>query len=226
MSESAASAADVAQVTPGGDRRAAQEVIENIGSRIRAAREARSMSIKDVAEATGLSAAMVSLVERGKTSPSIGTIVAISDTLGLSMASLFLAGQSPTSPVVRREQQEVRATADGMTRRLLVTEPLIGYEISEHEYDPGGCSGPIATHHSGFECGVVLAGSIYVELGNEKYLLKHGDVIRFRSPTPHRFVNAAQETSRALWFNMRAWPGSRPAFLHQSMSATQPEIQE
>lgn len=226
MSEGAASESDVVRVTPSADRRAAEQVIANIGSRMRAAREAMGMSIKDLAVATGLSTAMVSLVERGKTSPSIGTIVAISDILGLSMASLFSADPRSPSPVVRREQQEVRATAGGMTRRVLVSNPLIGVEISEHEYDPGGCSGPIATHHSGYECGVVLAGSICVEIDREKYPLRPGDAIHFRSSAPHRFINSSRETSRALWFNMRTWPSDQPASLSESISVTQLEIQE
>jgi transcriptional regulator with XRE-family HTH domain len=193
------------------DRAPAQQVIENIGSRMRAAREELGMSIRDVAAATGLSTAMVSLVERGKASPSIGTIVSISDVLGLSMAGLFSTGPPPTSPVVRRDDQEVRATVDGMTRRLLVSEPALGIEISEHEYDPSGCSAPVATHHSGYECGLVMAGRLCVEVDGEKYLLRRGDAIHFPSSVPHRFSNTSRQRSRAVWFNVRTWPGVQPA---------------
>jgi transcriptional regulator with XRE-family HTH domain len=194
----------------GPDRSSAQQVIENIGFRMRAAREELGMSIRDVALATGLSAGMVSLVERGKASPSVGTIVAITDALGLSMASLFSSGTPPASPVIRRRDQEVRATADGMTRRLVVSEPALGIEISEHEYEPGGCSAPVATHHSGYECGMVISGSLCVEVDGEEHLLRRGDAIRFPSPAPHRFVNSSRVRARTLWFNVRTWPGIRP----------------
>jgi transcriptional regulator with XRE-family HTH domain len=193
------------------DRSSAQQVIENIGSRMRAAREELGLSIRDVALATGLSAGMVSLVERGKASPSVGTIVAITDALGLSMASLFSSGVAQTSPVVRRRDQEVHATADGMTRRLVVSEPALGIEISEHEYEPDGCSAPVATHHGGYECGMVTSGSLCVEVDGQQYLLKRGDAIRFPSTVPHRFVNAAKGSTRALWFNVRTWTNTRPA---------------
>jgi len=192
------------------DRSSAQQVIESIGSRMRAAREELGMSIRDVALATGLSAGMVSLVERGKASPSVGTIVAITDALGLSMASLFSSGVAQTSPVVRRSEQEVHATADGMTRRLVVSEPALGIEISEHEYEPGGCSAPVATHHGGYECGMVTSGSLCVEVDGQQYQLKRGDAIRFPSTTPHRFINSARVRSRALWFNVRTWTDTRP----------------
>ncbi|PZS38619.1 MAG: hypothetical protein DLM62_12710, partial [Pseudonocardiales bacterium] len=145
-----------------------------------------------------------------KASPSVGTIVAITDALGLSMASLFSNGTSPTSPVVRRLDQEVHATADGMTRRLVVSEPTLGIEISEHEYDPGGCSAPVATHHGGYECGMVTSGSLCVEVDGQQHLLKRGDAIRFPSSVPHRFVNTTKVRSRALWFNVRTWTDIRP----------------
>lgn len=187
----------------------AQQVIENIGSRMRAAREQLGLSIKDVAAATGLSTAMVSLVERGKASPSVGTIVAISDVLGLSMADLFSAGPDPASPVVRHEEQEVGATVNGMTRTVIVSEPLLGIEISRHGYDPGASSGPVATHHTGYECGIVLAGRLWVELGGEVFELRAGDAIRFSSSVPHRFFNSSQAVSRAIWFNVKTWPDAR-----------------
>jgi transcriptional regulator with XRE-family HTH domain len=190
------------------DRASAQQVIESVGARMRAAREALGLSIRDISVATGLSVSMVSLVERGKASPSVGTIVAISDALGISMAGLFAAGPPPASPVVRRSEQRVHTTADGMTRRMVVSEPSLGIEISEHEYEPRGESAPVATHHSGYECGLVVSGSLTVEVDGEEHLLRSGDAIRFPSSAPHRFVNSSQVRSRAVWFNIRTWPGT------------------
>jgi len=188
----------------------AQQVIENIGSRMRTAREQLGLSLKDVAAATGLSTAMVSLVERGKASPSVGTIVSISDALGLSMVGLFSAVPDPASPVIRHGEQEVGATVDGMTRRVIVSDPLLGIEMSQHAYQPGGSSGHVATHHTGYECGFVLAGQLCVELGGIVYELHADDAIRFASAVPHRFFNASQEVTRAIWFNMKLWPEARP----------------
>jgi transcriptional regulator with XRE-family HTH domain len=187
----------------------AQQVIENIGSRMRTAREQLGLSLKDVATATGLSTAMVSLVERGKASPSVGTIVSISDALGLSMVGLFSAVPGQASPVIRHGEQEVGTTVDGMTRRVIASDPLLGIEMSQHFYEPGGRSGHVATHHTGYECGLVLAGQLCVELGGQVYELQADDAIRFASSVPHRFFNASEAVARAIWFNLKLWPESR-----------------
>ena len=173
---------------------------------MRTAREALGLSIRDVAEATGLSVSMVSLVERGKTSPSVGTLVSIADALGLSMAQLFASGAEPASPVIRRAEQRQHPTVDGMTRRLVLTEPSLGIEISEHEYQPAGKSGSVATHHTGYECGLVLSGALTIEVDGDQHVLETGDAIRFPSTSPHRFVNTSSSPSRAVWVNLRIWP--------------------
>lgn len=186
-------------------RASSEEVLSNIGIRIRARRKALGMSIQDVAEATGLSISMVSLAERARTSPSIGTLVAICDTLSISISDLFSPIPEPTNPVVRRGDQLVQPPSNGMTRRLLIKEDARGLEASEHEYvGRGATSGPVLTHHSGYEIGIIISGALRVELSDESYVLRAGDCIRFVSSTPHRFTNEIAGRTKAIWLNVKS----------------------
>jgi mannose-6-phosphate isomerase-like protein (cupin superfamily) len=148
---------------------------------------------------------MVSLAERARTSPSIGTLVAICDTLSISIPDLFSPSPEPTNPVVRRGDQLVQPPSNGMTRRLLIKEDARGLETSEHEYvGRGATSGPVLTHHSGFEIGIIISGALRVELAHESYVLRAGDCIRFVSSTPHRFTNEIPGRTKAIWMNVKS----------------------
>jgi transcriptional regulator with XRE-family HTH domain len=84
----------------------AESTVALVGNRIREMRVERNLTLQALAERTGLSSSMLSLVERGKTSPSIGTLVAISYALGVHMTDLFDDdGAEEREPVVRFDDQ-------------------------------------------------------------------------------------------------------------------------
>lgn len=81
---------------------------------------------------------MLSLVERGKTSPSIGTLVAIASALGVHMTDLFDNDGTPQrEPVARHEDQHVYVTGEGVQRRVLRTDAAHGIEFVMNEYENG-----------------------------------------------------------------------------------------
>jgi len=175
--------------------------VRKIGVRIRELRRQRKLTLQDVAVATGLSVSMLSLVERGRTSPSIGTLVSVADALGVHMGDLFgppEAAQTP--PVVRRGEQPTFATSEGVTRRLLLSDEAI--ELAENTYQPGTSSGSRATHHSGHEYGIVLEGGLAVELEGRVHELAPGDAISFPSRADHRFSNPGDGVTRTIWLNV------------------------
>ena len=174
--------------------------------RVRQLRSERGLTLADVAKATGISAAMLSLVERGMTSPSIGTLVAICDALSVPMAELF-PGDRGTGPVVRRSEQAEVTSRHGVTRRILVDERELELELTEHLYEPGGSTSPVATHHQGWEAGLVLEGGLHIEIDGVLYELGAGDVVQFSSKLPHRFFNDGAGPSRAVWVNVHGSPG-------------------
>ena len=146
---------------------------------------------------------MLSLVERGKTSPSIGTLVAIASALGVHMTDL-LDDHAPrrSEPVSRRSDQSSYKTAEGVERRVLKTDELREAELVFNEYAPGTGSSGGPVHHSGYEYGIVFEGKLTVEVAGSRYEVGAGDCISYDSNLPHKIFNEGKRHVRALWINL------------------------
>ncbi len=174
-----------------------------IGSRIRQLRGERGLTLQALAEMTGLSASLLSLVERGKTSPSIGTLVAIAHAFDVHMTDLMPeAPATDELPVLRHEEQRVFATPEGVNRRILRDDRVRGLEVALNEYGEGGRSADSLLHHAGYEYGVVIEGTLTVEVDGHSYELQPGDSIAYDSTHPHRIINRGRGAARAMWVNL------------------------
>ena len=124
---------------------AAVDTIALIGNRIRELRTLKGMTLQSLAAGTGLSLSMLSLVERGKTSPSIGTLIAISSALDVHMGDLLApAERAPQEPVSRAKDQPVFQTPEGVRRRILRDDRQNGVEIAINEYAARSGSATVA----------------------------------------------------------------------------------
>jgi transcriptional regulator with XRE-family HTH domain len=174
-----------------------------IGSRVRQLRSERGLTLQALADMTGLSASLLSLVERGKTSPSIGTLVSIAHAFEVHMTDLMPGAPAPSEvPVLRHEQQQVYATPEGVIRRILRDDRVRGLEVALNEYGPGGRSAESLLHHTGYEYGVVIDGTLTVEVDGQSYELHPGDSIAYDSRHPHRITNNESSEARAMWVNL------------------------
>ena len=174
-----------------------------IGSRIRQLRGERGLTLQGLADMTGLSASLLSLVERGKTSPSIGTLVAIAHAFDVHMTDLMPeAPAADELPVLRYDEQRVFATPEGVNRRILRDDRVRGLEVALNEYGEGGRSADSLLHHAGYEYGMVIEGTLTVEVDGYSYELQPGDSIAYDSTHPHRIVNQGPAEARAVWVNL------------------------
>lgn len=183
----------------------ADETIRIIGERIRQRRKQTGMTLNDLAARTGVSVSMLSMLERGLAGASIGTLVAVSSALGVQMRDLFEHSEDDDvdSPVVRFAQQTEVETAEGVHRRIAHQAREHGLEVAVNEYASGTSSNDLPTHHEGVEYGVVIEGSIVVELGDRRYELHPGDAIHYDSTIPHKISNENGTIARAVWVNLR-----------------------
>lgn len=185
-------------VGPGAD-----DTVAKVGHRIRELRNEQGLTLQSLAERTGLSSSMLSLVERGKASPSIGTLVAISSALSVHMIDLLNEDSpKPSEPVSRLAQQSLFVASDGVQRRVLKTDPRRGIDLVVNEYGPGTGSNGAPVHHSGYEYGIVLEGGLTVEIAGERYEMRAGDCISYDSNSPHRILNGGKRHVRVLWVNL------------------------
>jgi transcriptional regulator with XRE-family HTH domain len=174
-----------------------------IGLRIRAARVARGMTLQTLAARSGLSASMLSLVERGRASPSIGSLIVIAGALEIAMSDLIVSDPQPIQDVVvRKADQRVIETAQHVVRRLLKEDRGRGVSIAINEYAPDTGSDKAPLSHKGYEYGFVLEGQLTVEIDGTAYEVGGGDLISYHSRRPHRIWNHGRRPVRTLWFNV------------------------
>lgn len=180
-----------------------ETTLNALGSCVRHLRRERGLTLQELSSITGLSPSMISLVERGRTSPSIGTLVALSSGLEVPMSDLFSTERTGDDRYVTRlEDQPVVETQPGYSRRLVKVDRVNHAEYSVLWFEPEASTHEAASGHRGVEYGLVLEGVLTVELGDESYVLDPGDCISYPSSEPHRMLNEGTEPVRAVWMNI------------------------
>ena len=167
-----------------------------IGPRIRALREAMGLSLRDLGERAGVSAPMLSQVERGETSPTLATAGRIAHGLELSLSQLLRLDESDGVTVVRAAQRQPGgARQRGHTYEVL-TPPLPGQraEVSQHTLAPGAATGgpgdPPMHEPGSRETALITQGSVKLVCDGVGYDLETGDAVTFDADLAHHFENA------------------------------------
>jgi transcriptional regulator with XRE-family HTH domain len=176
----------------------------SLGARIRALRESMSLSLRDLAERSGVSAPMLSQVERGETSPTLHVAARIAGGLELRLSQLLRLDEDGAVTVVRRgERRKGPARARGHSYEIL-TPPLPGQraELSRHTLGAGavtGGPGDSPMHEPGSrETALVESGSVVLHCDGAVYELAAGDCVTFDADLPHRFENPGPEEAVLL----------------------------
>ena len=178
--------------------------IAKIGSRIRELRRRQGMTLQAIAKVSGLSPSMISLVERGRASPSIGSLILVANALGISMSELVAANGE------RRQNRLVISSADAyivlttrhVVRRLLREDRDRGVSVALNEYEPhtGSTERPIS--HRGFEYGFILQGELSIKVDGAVYVVRKGDLIAYESRRMHKIWNHGSTNAKTLWINL------------------------
>ena len=172
----------------------------DVGERLRALRGFRRLTLRTVADRSGLSESFLSQVERGRSNASIASLKRIADALGVSMADLFGPDGEPGPRVLRRDERPALSFGILGRKLLLTPRPLNHLEVFAGELEVGGSTGeqPYA-HGDSEELFVVISGTVQLELGGELFDLERGDSIDYRSSTPHRISNTGTERAEVMW---------------------------
>jgi XRE family transcriptional regulator, regulator of sulfur utilization len=179
-------------------RMATAEVTQiHVGPRVRALREGMGLSLRDLARRTGVSAPMLSQVERGDTSPTIATAGRIAAGLDLTLSQLLRLDESGSVSIVRAAEvsnQSPPSRRRGHASEVL-TPPLPGQraELSRHRLAPGaatGGAGDPPMHEPGSrEIAHVQDGTVALVIDGERHELHAGDTVTFDADLPHHFEN-------------------------------------
>jgi transcriptional regulator with XRE-family HTH domain len=172
----------------------------DVGERLRAIRLLRRRTLREVADAAGVSESFVSQIERGRSSASVATLQRLAAAVGIEISDLF-ADERPAGPsVLRRQERQLLEWGHLGRKALLTPKPFNSLEVVAAAFDPGGSTGDEPyTHGDSEELLLVLAGRVHLQLGSELFDLSHGDSVNYRSSTPHRVSNPGDEPAEVLF---------------------------
>ena len=175
-----------------------------IGARVKALREASGLSLRDLAGRSGVSAPMLSQVERGETSPTLTVAMRIAAGLELRLSQLLRLDEGGAVTVVHASQRQ----RGGNARRghrfevLTASQPGQRAELSRHTLAPGGATGapddPPMHEPGSRETALVERGTVTLVCDGQRHELKEGDCVTFDADLPHHFENPADDDAAFL----------------------------
>jgi transcriptional regulator with XRE-family HTH domain len=173
---------------------------QTLALRLREERRRRRLSLRKLAEVSGLSPTTVHHIEAGQGSPSLATLQALASTLGVPLAALFESGPLRPEPAVHlpARQRPRTPTPGGSLERLATGLPgqrLRGLLVT---LAPGGDTGEEAMSHPGHELVFGLGGRCVYEVAGKEYRVGPGDSILVDSRQPHRGRNPGRREARLL----------------------------
>lgn len=180
------------------------------GARLRAAREAAGISLRELARRLDVTPSLLSQVERDLAQPSVGTLWAVVAELGISLDALYGPDSGPPDAdpaprtMVQRAGERTGLDLEGGVRwERLTPVPDPGVVFALVTYPPGQeAATRSAARHRGTEYGYLISGRLAIEVGDEVFELGPGDSVVFASQTPHRFRAVGTEPTCAVWWNL------------------------
>ncbi len=178
------------------------DINTRIAHRVSALRAERALTLGQLATRCDVSRSMISLIERGESSPTAVVLEKVATGLGVTLASLFEADHADGGPLVRRgDQLSWRDPASGYVRRNIsppdYQSPI---QIVEVVFPPRA---KVAYETSAREVRVdqqiwVLEGAINILWGEEEYALKEGDCLAMQLDRPTAFSNPHRRAARYI----------------------------
>jgi transcriptional regulator with XRE-family HTH domain len=170
------------------------------GTRIRHLREAMDLSLRDLSDRSGVSAPMLSQVERGETSPTLSVAERIAGGLELTLSQLLRLDETDGVSVVRADER--RHGGGPRHGYEVLTPPLPGLraEVSLHSLKSGASTAEPddpPMHEAGSrETAVVVDGPLRLVCGGRAHALESGDSVTFDADLPHHFENPGPADAR------------------------------
>lgn len=177
-----------------------------VGERIKELREKKGLSLKDLADLTGFSTALLSQMENHLVSPSLGTIIKLAGALGVRVGDFWGETKGEPFTIVRKNERKTVsrfASKDGV--KYGYSYESLGFDKKERHMEPFIVTLEPATVktaktsvHEGEEFIFVLEGEMEVILGNHTDVLYPGDSIYYDSTIPHKVQCHQDKITRIL----------------------------
>jgi transcriptional regulator with XRE-family HTH domain len=179
---------------------ATRPVEPSVGGRLRSLRQARRLTLREIAARASLSESFLSQLERGQTGATVQSLQRIATALGVEVSDLFATDGAQRPRVIRRDDREAVAWGKAGRKTLLTPKPFEFLEVVAAEFEPGGSTGDVPyAHGDSEEVFVVVSGTVELELDGEVLTLDPGDCAHYRSSTPHRVANVGPDRAEVLY---------------------------
>ncbi len=171
----------------------------DVGSRLKELREARHISMRELARRSDLSANALSMIERNLTSPSVSTLNKLATAMEIPITAFFRHNPEKHNVVFCKSSERNRVPFVKGLWEGLGGEAFMGrIEAFMLTLEPGGSSGPHGMLHTGHEFVYCLSGNLEYEVVSEKYQLESGDSLIFASQLMHRWQNNGKKVCKAI----------------------------
>jgi len=179
----------------------ATDTSSELGYRLRQLRSGRGLSLRALAESSGVTASALSQIENGKNSPSVSTLKKILAALDTTLGAFFAGeGEEQDATHVFSADQLVNVASGGGLKYLGLPGSSASrtLQILDEHYEPGADTGPELYTHAGEEGGICVAGRIELTVAGRRERLSPGDAFYFASALPHRWRNVGEEPARMI----------------------------
>lgn len=171
----------------------------DVGKRLRSLRTEQGLSLRALAELSGLNTNTLSLIENGKSSPSVSTLQQLAQALRVPMTAFFEIEVTQNNIIFQKTgQRPLAAFSHGTLADLGAGQTLLGGQLLLVSLQPGADSGPTPIVHTGHEFVYCLEGRLRYTVESQSYVLEPGDSLLFEAHLPHRWSNVGEGSSRSL----------------------------
>ncbi len=194
-----------------------KEQTMDVGGRLRELRQERDLSMRALARLSGLSTNALSMIERGRTSPSVSTLYKLSEALEVPITAFFRTEPPKQGIVFRKAEERSKVEFQRGLWEGLGGESFIGrVEPFMLTLEGGATSGPHGLVHSGHEFVICLNGQLEYEVEDQRYTLVPGDSLLFASRMHHRWRNPGKTVAKVLFVLSGFELDERPSEFHLS----------
>lgn len=176
----------------------------DVGERLKAIREVRGLSQRELAKRAGVTNSTISMIEKNSVSPSVSSLKKVLSGIPISIGDFFTLDLEKIEPeqVVFRQDEQPDIGSNNVSLKLVgATQQWRSIDVLREVYPPGADTGPEMLQHEGEEGGIIIRGEIELTVGFDVYHLKAGDGYYFKSNRPHRFRNTGNEEAEIVSAN-------------------------